>query len=66
MQTAPSTRLTLVEKPSRPCTGACTGYATSISCPPLIVLAVLAADPAGETPTLQLPRNCRRPLGAAR
>ena len=66
MQIAPSTRLNLVEKSSKPCTGACTGYATSSSCPPLIVLAVLAADPAAATSALQLPRNCRRPLGAAR
>ena len=30
------------------CTGACTGYATTCTCPPLIVLAVIATTAPGQ------------------
>jgi predicted metal-binding protein len=37
--------MTVIDKKTNKCvcTGACTGYATSSDCPPLIVLAVAAA-----------------------
>lgn len=30
--------------PHKPCSGVCTGYGTCSTCPPLIVLAVIAAS----------------------
>ena len=39
MQTTTSSRCSHLGKP---CSGMCTGYSTSDSCPPLIVLAVLS------------------------
>lgn len=30
---------------NKTCTGACTGYATTCTCPPLIVLAVIVTSP---------------------